>query len=601
MADLDPGLISAVQGFEGFRPRAYPDGSQWSIGYGTRATSPNEVINHEDAVGRLQDELWKASQQVDSLGVPMTPGQRNALTSLTYNTGSHWMNSGLGNAVRAGNWDEAQRHLLAYNKAGGVPNRGLANRRATEASWMSDDGSTPVAPQTATRPDLPPTLPRQQMADPNNQQQQPDPMMAMMRGMGQPNRPGNLAANFFDTSGGISPMERAAMWLASISNPSVLSNLGLANKNAEMRNQMIWRMMEQQHWDQMMNRPHYGVTGYNWMGLPQYGWTRPDGTPVNQTNGAPIPAGAGGGGAVSPGTGATIGPGGQVQMPDNPIAAIHQARAQNPNISQEDLLKMVPEEIRDQVRGIANYDTLPSMLPNGRNGLIKENILSAAQAINPAYDQSQAEANYKFGQSINDDKAGTSGSNFTSMTRYLNHQYDILGQHDRLGNSESVLGGYPGDAQATHAANAVKNSKQQYKDIATTVDEENKSSSDEYAKAIQGGDRTALGDREDYQSRGGRNMAPSEVHGLNVGRLNYVQGALDARVEQARKLYGENNPKFLDYQKRYETPIRQLIERNRAFNDAHFGPDSPAVKGGAAASPVGAPQQRPPLSSFYTQ
>jgi lysozyme len=46
------------------------------------------------------------------------------------------MTSGLGSAVRAGDWDAARQLFLQYNRAGGQYNPGLANRRAAEAAWF---------------------------------------------------------------------------------------------------------------------------------------------------------------------------------------------------------------------------------------------------------------------------------------------------------------------------------------------------------------------------------------------------------------------------------------------------------------------------------
>jgi lysozyme len=133
---LDPALIAAVKGFEGFTPKASWDYKQHSNGYGTRAQSPGETIDRATAEQRLTGELGKAQAQVDSLGVPMPPGVRNALTSLTYNSGPGWMQSGLGAAVRAGDWDKARGIFLTYNHAGGQVNSGLTARRQAEAGWF---------------------------------------------------------------------------------------------------------------------------------------------------------------------------------------------------------------------------------------------------------------------------------------------------------------------------------------------------------------------------------------------------------------------------------------------------------------------------------
>src|SRR5258706_3126615 len=136
--DLDPKFIESQKRLEGFAGKSYPDGKQHSVGYGTKARFPGEMLNRNQADSRLQDELWKATKVVDGIGVPMTKGQREALTSLTYNTGSKWTNSGLGQAVRSGDWNAATQLLQQYNHAGGKVDPGLTSRRAAEAHAMAD-------------------------------------------------------------------------------------------------------------------------------------------------------------------------------------------------------------------------------------------------------------------------------------------------------------------------------------------------------------------------------------------------------------------------------------------------------------------------------
>lgn len=134
--DLDPNLIAAVKGFEGFTPKAQWDYKQHSNGYGTKAQSPGEVIDPATAETRLTSELGKAQAQVDAFAPNAPAGPRKALSSLTFNAGPGWMNSGLGQAVKAGDWDKAQSLFLTYNKAGGQENSGLTSRRQQEASWF---------------------------------------------------------------------------------------------------------------------------------------------------------------------------------------------------------------------------------------------------------------------------------------------------------------------------------------------------------------------------------------------------------------------------------------------------------------------------------
>jgi hypothetical protein len=94
----------------------------------------------------------KAAASVDQFAPNLPPGVRAALTSLTYNAGPGWQQSGLGQAVQSGDFDKAQQIFLQYNKAGGEVNPGLVARRQKEAAWFSGQAS----PQPAAAPASPP-------------------------------------------------------------------------------------------------------------------------------------------------------------------------------------------------------------------------------------------------------------------------------------------------------------------------------------------------------------------------------------------------------------------------------------------------------------
>ena len=94
---------------------------------------------------------------MDALGVPLDPGKKAALTSLTYNAGPKWMQSGLGQAVKAGDWNTAKQRFLQYNKADGQTLPGLVKRRMAEASWLG--GDPPQAPQTPPAQNGAPSMP----------------------------------------------------------------------------------------------------------------------------------------------------------------------------------------------------------------------------------------------------------------------------------------------------------------------------------------------------------------------------------------------------------------------------------------------------------
>jgi GH24 family phage-related lysozyme (muramidase) len=139
MADLASPYVNAIKQFEGFAPSASWDYRQYTNGYGTRARFPGERISREEAEQRFNDELGGAGDLVASNFPDLPQGHHAALTSLTFNAGPGWMNSGLGDAVRAGDWDTARRLFQQYNKAGGAVLNGLSSRRAEEASWFDNE------------------------------------------------------------------------------------------------------------------------------------------------------------------------------------------------------------------------------------------------------------------------------------------------------------------------------------------------------------------------------------------------------------------------------------------------------------------------------
>jgi lysozyme len=98
---------------------------------------PGEQIDPNTAERRLRSEVGNAAEIVNTHFPDLADGPRAALTSLTYNAGPKWINSGLGEAVRSGDMDTAQKLFLQYTKAGGAPNQGLADRRAQEVSWFN--------------------------------------------------------------------------------------------------------------------------------------------------------------------------------------------------------------------------------------------------------------------------------------------------------------------------------------------------------------------------------------------------------------------------------------------------------------------------------
>jgi len=155
---MDNALLDIIKKFEGYNPKAYPDYKQHSIGYGTRATSPNEVIDRAEAERRLQAEVGAARNSVIQFAPHAPPGTQDALTSLTYNAGSKWQGAGLGNAVKSGNWDDAKRRFIQYNRAGGEVNPGLVRRRQEELKLFGAPAGAYAQDSQQTPSNVPPVL-----------------------------------------------------------------------------------------------------------------------------------------------------------------------------------------------------------------------------------------------------------------------------------------------------------------------------------------------------------------------------------------------------------------------------------------------------------
>jgi GH24 family phage-related lysozyme (muramidase) len=136
---VDQGLVNFIKKAEGFTAKAKWDYKQYSIGYGTKATSANEVITEAEAEARLTVEIAKAYALVKPIIPAGTPvGIVQALVDLTYNAGPGWETQSLGAAVKAAKWDTVKADILQYNHAGGVVNDVLTKRREAEVSWFDN-------------------------------------------------------------------------------------------------------------------------------------------------------------------------------------------------------------------------------------------------------------------------------------------------------------------------------------------------------------------------------------------------------------------------------------------------------------------------------
>ena len=137
--------LDAIRNFEGFTPQAQWDYAQFSNGFGTRAKFAGEVIDKAEAERRFRTEVSAARSIVEKAAPAMDEGTKAALTSLTYNAGSAWVQSGLGDAVRSGDMDAVRDIFQKYNKAGGEVLPGLVSRRSQEALWIGNPEAVAMA------------------------------------------------------------------------------------------------------------------------------------------------------------------------------------------------------------------------------------------------------------------------------------------------------------------------------------------------------------------------------------------------------------------------------------------------------------------------
>lgn len=144
-------LVTFIKAWEGFSATAFWDVSQYSIGYGTQS-SDGQTITEAQADAALRAELTKIDAKVNSFaaknGLNLTQGQHDALVSLSFNCGTQWMdqNGRLRSAVvgqKGGN--EFLFAICLWANNGGIPDRGLIQRRLSEANlYFNGTYSKPI-------------------------------------------------------------------------------------------------------------------------------------------------------------------------------------------------------------------------------------------------------------------------------------------------------------------------------------------------------------------------------------------------------------------------------------------------------------------------
>ncbi len=132
-------VASFIAGFEGFRSTPYNDVGKLAIGYGTKASGPNQKITKEQALKAMNKDIKIAKEYVlkakKKYNYNWSDNQVDALTSFTYNAGPKNLNKLIEDGTRGD--EEISYMLLEYNTSDGKELEGLTKRRKAEAELFT--------------------------------------------------------------------------------------------------------------------------------------------------------------------------------------------------------------------------------------------------------------------------------------------------------------------------------------------------------------------------------------------------------------------------------------------------------------------------------
>lgn len=133
-------MIDIIKDFEGFRSKAYWDNSQWTVGYGTRASGPDVTVTRAEAEKLLRKALANTYEPIvndfcKKNGKQPTQQQFDAMLDLTYNAGGSWTTGSavpdvVLNPVSA---LDLVKGFGAWSRSGGSVSYVHVNRRIREA------------------------------------------------------------------------------------------------------------------------------------------------------------------------------------------------------------------------------------------------------------------------------------------------------------------------------------------------------------------------------------------------------------------------------------------------------------------------------------
>lgn len=124
-------LLEFIKAQEGFSKKAYKDGDHYSIGYGTKASGPDEVISKTVAEQRLLKDVDTREKFIrnfaEAKGYDWNDSQVYSLVDFHFNTGQKNFLALTDNGKRSN--DEIVKKIPEYNLVDGEHNQTIQNRR----------------------------------------------------------------------------------------------------------------------------------------------------------------------------------------------------------------------------------------------------------------------------------------------------------------------------------------------------------------------------------------------------------------------------------------------------------------------------------------
>ena len=131
-------LLAFIIGLEGFSSCAYPDVSQYSNGFGTKALNRWECITKTEAKSRMVKHLEEDSKYVLSLHPNATQNEHDALVSFCYNAGRAGCTKTV-KLVAQGKKDSAAWVMKQKINKGLASESGLKKRRIAEIALLNKE------------------------------------------------------------------------------------------------------------------------------------------------------------------------------------------------------------------------------------------------------------------------------------------------------------------------------------------------------------------------------------------------------------------------------------------------------------------------------